>query len=97
MAPEPFRNYFEDLLALPIILSSALLAIQWFVPGQRGYTLSRIDLLVITLLFSIYFEAVLPVFNPAFTSDGVDVLCYVTGAYLFASYLNRPFAPIASL
>ena len=82
--------YLEDVLALPIILSTALIAVQYLLPGNRNFVITRRDLLIIIVLFTLYFEGILPYFNENFTSDPVDILCYAVGAWIFQSFMNRP-------
>ncbi|NQV53732.1 MAG: hypothetical protein HQ500_11140 [Flavobacteriales bacterium] len=83
------HSYLEDLLALPIILGTALIAVQLLLPGNRNFIITRRDLLIILFLFTLYFEGVLPYFNESFTADPFDILCYFAGAWIFKTYMNR--------
>ena len=91
----PFLHaYFEDLIAIPVILGIALFMTQWLLKKWRSYTISLRDLILLTVVFSLYFEVILPRFNAHFSSDLVDVGCYALGTIFFARFLNRPyFAP----
>lgn len=79
--PSFVNNYVNDLLAVPLTawLTLAILK-QW-----KGYTfvLTPLMIIAIVLYFSIYFEWYLPQHNPRYTSDVMDILCYITGGIAF--------------
>ena len=88
----PFLHaYFEDLIALPIVLKTALLTGQSLRKPWRSYVFGKVELAVITVLFALYFEWILPSYNPLFTTDALDFLCYGLGTLVFWRWLNRPF------
>lgn len=86
--------YFEDLIALPIILKTALLLIQSISKSWRFYRISLRDLLIITLLFSLYYEGILPILSENFTADWLDLVCYFIGSASFYLILNTPMIQI---
>gem|GEM_PF-560978 len=94
----PFAHaYLEDLIAIPLVLKTALLAVQQVRGKWSSYTLSTAEAIVITVLFSAYFEWMLPARNPLFTADVWDVLCYGIGCAFFLLWLNTPSVPHTGL
>jgi hypothetical protein len=85
------RAYFEDLLALPLVLKTALLLTQASFKNYRRFYVKWGEGLVILTLFSLYFEALLPQLDSRFTADPVDVFCYCAGLVVFMLWLNKPF------
>lgn len=86
----PFlHTHLEDILALPIILKSALLTIHVLLPKYRHYVIPLRDSLFILVAFSLYYELYLPAMDPRFTADIWDVLCYVAGLFIFELWMNE--------
>ena len=83
--------YLEDLLALPLVLKTGLLSVQWINKRWRSFVLSQREVLVITCLFSVYFEWLMPRSTTAFTADGWDVVCYAAGSAAFLFWMNKPW------
>jgi len=83
------NSYFEDLIALPILLKSSLLIVQYSNQLWSVLVLDKIEITVITIIFSIYFEAILPIFDVRFTADPFDIPCYFIGAWFYALFLNK--------
>jgi hypothetical protein len=81
-------SYFEDLIAVPLILLIAQTMIQHLRANWRSFLIAPRDVYVITLLFSLYFEGLIPLFDKRFTADPLDIICYTLGASLFLQ-LNR--------
>jgi hypothetical protein len=88
--PSFFSHYFEDLLAMPIFLKTALLFIQNFQKKWREHTILKRDILIITTLTGIYFEWILPRFDERFTNDPLDFIAYAIGSGGFLLFLNQP-------
>lgn len=87
-----FHAYFEDLLAIPLILKTALLTVQLLRTQWRAFTMTGTEIALITILFAIYFEAMLPLFKASYTADPWDLMCYATGAFFYGLWLNKPLA-----
>jgi hypothetical protein len=81
--PMLFHSYFEDIIATPIVLFSALLFIRWIFPEHRSYRISTRQIIVVTTLFALHFELVMPAVSNRFVSDPIDILAYVIGSSLF--------------
>ncbi|MDP4662389.1 MAG: hypothetical protein NWS74_01895 [Salibacteraceae bacterium] len=88
--PPFFHSYFEDLLAMPIFLKTALILIQSFNDKWKKNIILKRDIIIITLLTGAYFELILPVFDHRFTNDPIDLLAYSLGSLFFAFFLNKP-------
>lgn len=82
--------YFEDFLAIPIVLKTAQLAVQLIRESWRNQVFSLREVTVITVLFALYFEGIMPELSDRFTRDLWDVFCYAAGALLFWEQMNRP-------
>ncbi|CAN5919513.1 hypothetical protein BH24BAC1_BH24BAC1_07630 [soil metagenome] len=89
--------YLDDLLCLPIVLTLTLLLMQRYVMRDMGYGLPDSYLALAVLMFSVFFEGLLPLLSPVYVRDPVDVLAYAAGALLFRQGLNRPPSPAESL
>jgi len=86
----PYLNsYFEDLMALPLLLKSSLLVVQYSNQLWSTLVLDKTEIIAITLIFSTYFEAILPYFDLRFTADPLDVPCYFIGAWFYSIFLNK--------
>lgn len=91
-----FHAYFEDILALPIILKSSQLILQRVFKPFRNFTLSAFDIILITAAVSVYFEGYLPTVDTRFTRDYLDIVAYLIGALIFAKWMNFPIPNIQS-
>ena len=83
----PVRDYMGDLLCMPIVLTTALLVLQF--AGRYGSRrLSTGQVAGATLLFSLFFEWYAPARLGYGTADALDVLFYMLGAALFCLWIN---------
>ncbi|MEX2596343.1 MAG: hypothetical protein WEC59_05370 [Salibacteraceae bacterium] len=94
-APSFLTSYFEDIIVMPLLLKTALITIQSLSKRWSDYVIKVQDIVIITVLMSIYFEGVLPYFNPVFTADIIDVVYYSFGSLFFVSFLNKPMKKIS--
>lgn len=85
-----WSGYFEDLIAIPIILKSSLLVVQLCSSRYNNFRIKNTDLAIIFIAFSLYFELALPYFDTRFTADLMDVFCYGIGAVFFSAFMNWP-------
>jgi hypothetical protein len=86
--PPWIRSYGDDLLFLPLILTTALAAHRfsgagagWILPVRHG--------LAAVVFTGTIFEGLLPVLGRG-TADPYDILAYLAGWGLFEALLNRP-------
>ncbi|UPQ80320.1 hypothetical protein M0M57_05650 [Flavobacterium azooxidireducens] len=80
--PKIINNYYNDLVALPIVLSMAL----WLarkIKSNPKLQLTFFQCLVMAMLFGWFFEIYLPERNPRYTADVIDFGLYAIGAVLF--------------
>lgn len=75
------KNYFNDLLILPIVLWIILAFIRE-VKGKES-SISWGVAIVLATYYSLFFEWYLPQFHPRYTADFYDVLCYFLGTVAF--------------
>lgn len=83
-------SWLADALAMPIILTLALVA-QRRLRGLPRFVLPDAWLLLAWVVVSIWFELLAPWLRPArYTADALDVLAYALGTLAFRRWLNRP-------
>ncbi|MGL4582152.1 MAG: hypothetical protein ACRCVU_04115 [Flavobacterium sp.] len=75
------NNYLNDILSIPITLFIILAVVQLF--KGKVYKLSIWMIMFIVAYFAIYFEYYLPQFHPRYTSDIIDIGCYMIGGIIF--------------
>lgn len=91
----PFvHSYFDDLVCAPVILFPALLFFRRFVYYRNvNYIFPTGYLLFFWVVFSLYFEVILPNFNSSFTADPLDMLMYAIGIFVFV-FMQKPFGKL---
>jgi len=75
------NNYLNDILSIPITLFIILAVVQLF--KGKAYKLSIWMIMFIVAYYAIYFEYYLPQFHPRYTSDILDIGCYMIGGIIF--------------
>lgn len=90
-APSLLSSYFEDIIALPLMLLIAQWLIRKLHVKWRAFKVNIRDVIVITIGFALYFEGVLPVFDSRFTPDPIDIFCYASGSLIFL-WINKQSA-----
>ena len=80
-------NYLDSFLALPIILSLHLVE-RIFIFKKPNYTFSILEIVVVSLALSIFFEEALPLLSEDFTKDYFDYLALGSGTLLFWKFGN---------
>jgi hypothetical protein len=90
-APGWIRNYGDDFLCLPLVLSLALAVhrlngrcFQATLPVSHG--------LLALGVFAVFFEGILPRIGSSAVADPLDVLMYLAGFLVFHLGLNRDVA-----
>jgi hypothetical protein len=82
----PFlRGYLDDILAIPIVLSSVLGIMRFIFQREVNY-FSPLLIAFTVVLFAIAFEFALPNYSSTYTADIWDVVCYAIGALIFWQY-----------
>lgn len=83
-----FDNYGDDLVGMPIILTVFLVE-QRFIWKRIKGNLSWLQITVFTIVFAIFFENILPLFNTNYTTDYWDYLAYGLGSLVFYFTINN--------
>lgn len=76
------KNYLNDLLCMPIILTICLIGVQ-FIKNDKTIRISLFSALSLATFYSLYFEVILPLIMERYTADIYDVFLYFTGALVF--------------
>ena len=92
--PRFAASYLDDLICLPMVLGSILVAHRFLVRPLTRLALSHS--LAVFLVFSLYFELILPRLSNNFTGDPWDIVMYAVGFAIFQRGVNRPLTPIYS-
>lgn len=82
-------SYFEDLLALPILLGISLFLMRLLPFQVKSITLSKIQIGFTLLLVSAVFEFYLPSQSAAYIRDYYDLICYSVGTVFFTFCMNK--------
>jgi len=83
-------SFADDLICLPLVLGTLLLLHRRW--GRRGpqFTLPHSHGIMGLVLFSIYFEGILPHWKSTAVADPWDLLMYFAGYLIFEILINRP-------
>ncbi len=82
---EFFSAYAGDLLALPVFLPFSLDLAQRLNLVSLNTRIKTAHVLVVTLIFSVIFELILPGLDSRATADVLDCAAYLTGGLLLLS------------
>ena len=85
-------SFLDPLLFLPILLQLILLERRFVFGKGAPYVLSWFQILTVTVLVSVVCELLFPRWNPAFTADYIDVICYLLGGVIFGVFFNSPLS-----
>lgn len=88
--PVLLTSYLADVLALPLLLTAALLLMRHGYFRQAAFVLPGSWVVAAWALLSLWFEWWLPRVQPAAVADPLDVLAYAVGAWVFWRWLNVP-------
>lgn len=80
--PTWVRFYVNDFLCMPVVLTISLKAVQ-LIKKDRSIRLPLLLVLLLTSFYSLYFEYYLPMVEPRYTGDWLDVVMYFSGALVF--------------
>ncbi len=75
-------SYLNDLLCMPIVLWICLKAVH-IIKRDNGIHLDLLTIFSITIFYAVYFEWYLPLVEPRYTADWMDVIMYFSGAFIF--------------
>ena len=78
----PFIDaYLDDFLAMPFMLF--LFLIEQYFWQRRTNKLTAFEILIFTLIFAVFFEEIVPIFNANYTKDYWDYAAYGLGSLVF--------------
>lgn len=80
--PRLINDHFNDFICMPIVLKICQYAIRIVKSNQRVQVPLLLQVLL-TLLYSIYFEFILPLINERYTSDPWDIIAYFLGLFCY--------------
>lgn len=75
-------SYLKDILCIPIIATICLHVI-WLIRGNKKNRLSVFTIICLVIMYSIYFEYLLPKNSDFYIADIYDVFCYALGGIVF--------------
>jgi len=73
------HGYFNDLLAIPLIIAFTSLLLQLFYYQKSENIISLPKIIFTVLLVTVYFEWYLPDQSTSYTRDLWDIVCYIVG------------------
>ena len=75
---------------MPIVLGFGTQIIQWIHPVKGLYYLDKNAIILTTAIFTVLFEAVLPLINPlVYAADWIDILMYSAGATAYYQFVSK--------
>ena len=80
------HSYLDDLLCFPIVLTLGLSVYRSVYPN---YCLNWFHMLSVLIIYSVYFEWILPKQSSNFTADPFDVIMYLIGLAIFSYFINQ--------
>lgn len=80
--PELVNNHLNDVLCMPIVLKISLYSVR-FIKSEKRIKLPLLLQILVTLIFIIYFEGVLPITHQRYTADFLDVVAFTLGLLFF--------------
>lgn len=88
--PDVVRFHLADVLALPLELTLILYFMRRWYFRQPSFVLPASWIVSTWVVFAVWFEVILPLFDHRATADPLDVLAYGVGGFIFWRWLNRP-------
>lgn len=79
----PFlSNYGNDILFVPLLLFYAETLMYYF---HKPFKISAVHILFTIMYTSLMFEWIFPALSNEYTSDYLDILCYISGGIIYTS------------
>lgn len=86
--PLLINNYLNDFLIIPITLTICLYVLR-FTRNNKTYKIPVFIIGYLCILFSVFFEKIMPGISERYTSDTLDVLVYFLGGLWFLFLQNN--------
>ena len=90
LLPDVVRFHLADLLALPLELTLMLYLMRRWYFRRPSFVLPTGWIVSTWLVFAVWFEGILPLFDNRATADPLDVLAYAVGGFIFLRWMNQP-------
>ena len=88
--PTLLNNYVNDFLIIPIVLSVCMYVLR-YTRNDKSFTIPIPEILLLCIVYSVFFEVVLPKTHQRYTADIVDVLLYFLGGIWFYILQHKSF------
>lgn len=88
--PTFINSHLADLLDLPLQLTLVLWVMRRFYFRQPSFVLPFTWIVASWVVIAVWFELLMPLFNPRMTADPLDVVAYSLGGFVFWRWMNRP-------
>lgn len=85
--PGWLQFYLDDVLCIPLVLTSTLFILRFFYGAQ--VLLAWYHVVFAVLYFSLAFEVIFPRYMARYTADWVDALLYALGGLAYYRFLNK--------
>jgi len=86
--PVFFKNYFTDLLLMPIILTLCLVGVR-LIKRLPHFKLNLVMIFGMTTFYALFFEVYAPTISLNQTGDWLDVVMYFIGGVVFWFWQNN--------
>lgn len=93
--PTFVNSHLADLVDLPLQLTMVLWLMRRFYFRQASYVLPTSWIVASWAVIAVWFELIMPQFNPKMVADPLDVVAYSLGGLVFWRWMNRPDTPAA--
>ena len=80
--PHFINDYYGDLICIPMVLSITQKLIR-IIQQNPNFLIQKTMNITVVVYFSLMFEWILPIYSDRYTSDWIDVICYVAGGFVF--------------
>ena len=90
------HSYFEDVLALPLILGFTLIIMRSLVYRTGRYELTATQIIYTLGIVILLFEFILPKKSNQYIQDYYDILAYLVGTLFFSFVMNKPIETVDS-
>ena len=83
-------RYLDAFLAMPVILTFLLAEKRWLWKKNTSYRLTPLTIAIATVYIIVIVEVIFPWLSTKFTTDWLDIICYIAGSLLFHFTINQP-------
>ena len=82
-------RYLDAFLAMPVILTLLLAEKRWLWKKKASYRLTTLTIAITTAYIIVMVEVIFPWLSDKFTTDWLDIICYIAGSLLFHFTINK--------